>query len=280
MAKLLLTINLILILVIMVTAPMFFENIVESWSVVEVLEKNPEAEYFLNKYPRARIQGYILSKNKIEEQIEEIRKDCGPDFEEQIYWKFEYTERMENKSMTVWVDPTTRETVCIIQEMLSQDVEIPLGMKQDRKEISVRRGQAVSETLHFFNINGNQTYYIELKPVEKPPWELKIEPQARFYKPLEKDQVVMNVRVEPEELQLVKPDKYPGDISYIELEGIEGYVKSKPVTFTLETPDPAPFMEYEEERHRLAFNMTSYYYFGRRPLYYDSQFINYTIILK
>lgn len=253
----------------------------KTMNVLKVTTENPMARYFLDNYPNAKVQGYMISEEYVEKNIEEIRKDCGDEFEEQDYWKFQYIEQRENKSMSMWIAPKTGDVVCIIQEIFRPDVIIPFGIKQYREELTVKRGQGLKESINFFNVNGNQTYYIEVKVVEKPPWELKIEPPTRLYKPVEKEPVSMNVKMEPSKLELVKPEKYPSDVTYIELEDIDGFVKSKPVTISiLETPQPIPFREYEKEYYNLTLNVTSRYFFGRRSMLHESHIINYTVMLE
>ena len=276
--------NIVMLIVIFILSSFLFLFYLElkeekTWNVIEVGIKNPMAKYFLDTYPDAEIQGYIISKNTVEKEIENIRKECGQDFKEQKYWKFEYIEQKENKSMIIWLDPSTGDITCLTQEFLKSNLTIPFGIKQERKEITIKRGETLKEPIFFYNINGNEIYYIELSVVEKPPWKFEFEPPLHLYKPLDKDPINMSVKIEPSEPQLVKPTKYPEDVNYIEIEGIDGFVKSSPVNFILETPKPAFYTPYEKERFELKINATARYFLGRRSFYYDSQLINYTIVL-
>ncbi len=279
MKKLVLT-NIVMLVIIIFLSMSYFqpkESGIEN--ILEIINENPSAKYFLRAYPEARVQGYVISKDIIEREIDEIRENCGPDFEEKAYWKFQYTEQKQNKTMTIWMDPQTRETICIVQELLNQDVVIPFGIKQTRKDLSVKKGQTLKENIYFYNINGNETYYVEIDVLEKPPWRIEVKPPVHLYKPMGKDPIEMNVKVEPSKLELVKPEKHPPDESYIEVDGIEGFVKSKPVELTFYTPRPAPFKEYEKEKFNLKLNITSSYFRGMRSFHYESQILNYTITL-
>lgn len=248
-------------------------------NIANVINENPMAKQFLEEYPKAKVQGYLISRSAVEKEIEGIREDCGPDFEEQDYWKFQYTEQGENKTMVLWVDPETRETVCVIQNLLNNDVKIELGIEQFRKEIKVKKGQEFSETVCFYSVNGDYDYYVKVNVIESPDWRIDTKPMAHDYKPLGKDSVKMNVKVEPSELTMVEPEKHPPDESYIELEGLDGYVRCKPVSFTFYSPKPPAYKEYPSEKHQFSVNVTASYYRGMRNYYYDSWLLNYTIIL-
>jgi hypothetical protein len=241
---------------------------------------NSVLENFLSTHPDTSIQGYMISKNAVENQIDEIRKDCGEYFKVQDYWKFVYTEPKENKSMVVWRDPETKAISCVAQELVSQNLVVQLGVKQERKEIKVNRGETFEEVLHFFNINGDETYYVKIEVLEKPPWFMKVEPPAHMHKPLGKDPIEMNIKVEPSKLLLFKPEKHPPGEAYMEVEGINGLVKTKPVSFIFETPRPAPLKQYDRETFSLSLNITSSYYRGMRSYHYENHIINYTVVLK
>ncbi|UCG95910.1 MAG: hypothetical protein JSV92_02615 [archaeon] len=248
-------------------------------NVLEVIDQNPMAQKFLQAYPRAKVQGYFISEGVIEKEIEEIRQDCGDGFEKQGYWKFQYTDVKENKSMTLWVDPETRETVCMVQEILNQDIVIPLGIKQNREELKVRKGSEFGEALYFYNINGNTTYYVKVDILERPSFRVEMEPMVQRYNPMDRDPVDMNVKVEPSELKMAEPEKHPPDEKYIQIEGIEGYVMAKSVGFRFYSPKPKPYEEYPQEKYNFRLNVSAIYYKGMRSYHYDSWLVNYTIIL-
>ena len=264
--------------VIFLALSLFNANQKSAMDISIVGVENQMAKYFLERYPDAKIQGYMISKEFVKKEIEKLRKDCGPDFKEQDYWEFQYNAEKENKSMSIWIDPYTNKTVCVIQNIIKKDIFIPFGIKQERETITVRRGQAIKEPIYFYSVNGNKTYYVDIKVGKKPPWILNFDPPAHIYKPIGKDSIVMNTRVEPSELELFKPEKYPSDVSYIKLEN--GYVKASPVTFTMETPKPIPYKPYPEEEYELQFNVTVKYYGAVVHYVYKSFLLNYTIVLK
>lgn len=243
------------------------------------VEQNPLAQQFLQKFPKARVQGYFLSEDAVEKDLEEIRENCGPDFEGQAYWKFQYTDLKENKSMTLWVDPDTKATACMVQKILNQDVAVPFGIKQNREEIKVKKGSEFGESLQFYTINSNMTYYIKVDILEKPPFRVEMEPMVQRYKPMGKDPIDMNVKIESSELKMAEPEKHPPDEKYIQIEGIDGYFMAKSVVFTFYSPDPKPFEEYPQEKYNLRLNVSASYYKGMRAYHYDSWLLNYTIIL-
>ena len=279
MNKLVLTNVAMFVIIIFLSMSYFQPKESEMENILEIINENPSAEYFLRAYPEARVQGYVISKDVIERGIDEIREDCGSDFREQAYWKFQYTEQKQNKTMIIWMDPQTRETACIVQELLNQDVVIPFGIKQTRKDLSVKKGQMLKETVYFYNINGDETYYVKIDVLEKPTWRIEVKPPVHLYKPMGKDPIEMNVKVEPSKLELVIPEKHPPDVGYMEIEGIEGFVKSKSVELTFYTPRPVPFKEYEPEKFDLKLNITSTYFRGMRSFPYENQVLNYTITL-
>ncbi len=268
----------LIFLIFMFSIAFLIENSTKDFSVLEAANENPEAEYFLKAYPEAKIQGYIISKDKVEEEIEKIRKSCGESFEEKDYWKFEYSNRKDNKTLSVWIEPETGHVSCINMDKLVQDVRIPFGIKQGKEEVKIKRGRELNEKIYLYNVNGEDEYFVKLDVLEKPPWILEVNPPTRLYKPLNKDSIEMNVKLEPSEIKLFK--QKDEEYEYIEIKGIEGFVKSKPINLRMETPKPAPFKSYEEEKFNLKLNLTLSYFRGMRSFYHSSHLLNYTIILE
>ena len=249
-------------------------------SILEISTNNPEAKYFLNAYPQAKIQGYILSRNYIKNKIDELREECGEDFKEQEYWKMEYTDQRTNKSLTLWIDPYTEKVVCIIEKILNQTTSIPFGIYIPREKIETKQGSSIKEKIYFYNLNGNDTYYISLKVVKKPPWDIEIDPPAHLYKPMNMPPVVINVKTEPTKLMIGKPDRYPEGVEYIKPDDLGGFVKSKFVEWALKTPERSPITPPITGKFDLVFNVTAKQFSNGQYKVFSSKLINYTIELR
>ncbi len=245
----------------------------------EEAKYKPDFNYFMEYYPSAKVQGYFVSKAAVERDIEEIREECGPAFEEKGYWKFDYSEIKQNNTMTIWVDKDNGEIVCMIEDLLNRDMKVPFGIKQIRKEIKVRDGSEIDESILFYNINGNDTCYIKVSFIEKPDWEIRLDPPLQLYRPAEKDPVEMNIKMEPSGLLIFKPERFPPNENYVEIEGIDGIVRIKPVAMKIYTPT-LPKNVTEPQKYSLVLNVTASYHRGMRLYEYGSEILNYTIILE
>lgn len=252
---------------------------IEPGEHAEVAGQDLDFNYFMEYYPGSKVQGYFVSKEAVQKDIEGIREDCGPAFEEKDYWKFDYSGVRHNRSLTVWVDIETREMVCMVDNSMNADVRVPFGANQTGKEIRARSGDDIAENIVFYNINGDDTYYIKVSIMEKPDWEIRFDPPLQIYRAAEKDPVEMNIKMEPSDLFIVRPAKYPPTEDYVEMEGIEGIVRVKYVNMKIFKPE-LPKEVNESQTHRIVLNVTASYYRGMRVYEYGSKLLNYTVVLE
>ena len=277
MQKLLVLSNIILICIIafLVLSPAEEEKTMGD--VAQVASGNSIVQAFLKAYPDAGLQGYLVSKDSVEKNIEEIREDCGPDFEKKSYWRMEYMEPEENKTLKLWIDPETNNVACMVKNIVAQNVRIPFGMDGGEKEFEIRRGNKFEKKIHFFNINGDKDYYVKAEVLEKPPYLMEVHPPMHEYKAVGKEAIQMNLKISPSEVQIAEPDNYPDDVEYIELDEIDGVVKTRPLTVMIDTPQPMPLKEYPTETHNLVLNVSASYFQGSRAYFYENRILNYTI---
>ncbi|HLE07174.1 MAG TPA: hypothetical protein VI933_00955 [archaeon] len=80
------------------------------------LKASPAANNFLSQYPNASISTILVAQGTVAAQIEEIKKECGPDFPLSSYYKTILTDPTSGTTLIVWMDSATYQVVCSLKK--------------------------------------------------------------------------------------------------------------------------------------------------------------------
>ncbi len=249
-------------------------------SVLDAVESNPEAQYFRDHFPVESVQAYILSEKHVEQQLPDIKKECGPSFSSGTYWKITYTTPAA-KDLVLWYNPEERRTVCINQHFINQSTaaENVFHVVQNNTAFTAGHGSQIQERLYVYTVGTNLTHYVTVTPVETP-WGFSIEPPLHPFKPVGRPEIQMNIAVEPVEPVITKQKQLPPSQAYIQANDTQGYVPSSFLTWETRTPRKNPrTREGVTGEFPIVLNVTAYVFENNALKPVSTRNVTYTVTI-
>ncbi|MFC2143540.1 hypothetical protein ACFLQN_04015 [Candidatus Aenigmatarchaeota archaeon] len=108
---------------ILIVATLIVSGCVDG-GVTSIAKSLPQAQEFLNNHPNADIRVILLPEESVEENIDEIRAECGEEMVSRSYYKATFIEG--DTKLIMYLDSETRDLICFIKEGEETEPEVPI----------------------------------------------------------------------------------------------------------------------------------------------------------
>jgi len=90
---------------------------------------------FLDEYPNAKVVALHMDKNYMENIIDNLKSDCGEQMTLDSYWKVTVNDADSNLNVTIWIEESSMETVCVIREQTGETNKTGQEIRKNCREL-------------------------------------------------------------------------------------------------------------------------------------------------
>lgn len=100
------------VLAILLIGVIFISGCTAQGNIKKIVEQTEVAKEFLDEYPNADISIVLLSRETVEERIDDIREDCDESMPVKEYWKVTFDDPDSGTNLVAYVDAKSQKLQC------------------------------------------------------------------------------------------------------------------------------------------------------------------------